>query len=368
MLALGQTALKQLDRLKHLHLELGISDDRNGSLQYVVAKLMSGKFRHDLVHTELAAPGLVTELPHEDLVVPIVGSLEDLVYLVGSTLSLKALFDHIGGEFQLAESHEVSCDEVEDLVIADLVPQFEHVLHQVVAIGVLNQEVDAADDDIGEGKLLRGKAFLEAALHDAAAVLVRSNLVAVGHACTINESSVDFKRLRSWLVGLLRLVRCLECEQESLNDMIAIGVGRQVEDVLRHQLSDGEDFIVKSCGVGTNRFNEGLNDSGSVQVHGYLNQGGEDGLDKLLEGGNWADFDQLLAKVVSELVDHDIWEDVEHDVNKACGESFNSDFVRDISFELLLDHTAACLVKGEILDFLDDVELILAQQSGQVLG
>ena len=172
VLALSQTARKQLDRLKHLHLELGISDDRNGSLQYVVAKLVCGKFRHDLVHTELAAPGLVTELPHEDLVVPIVGTLEDLVDLVGRTLSLKALFDHIGGEFQLAKSDKVSCDEVEDLLIADLILQFQNVLDQVVAIGVLNQEVDAADDHVSEGKLLGSKTLLEAALHDATAVLV----------------------------------------------------------------------------------------------------------------------------------------------------------------------------------------------------
>ena len=120
--------------------------------------------------------------------------------------------------------------------------------------------------------------------------------------------------------------------------------------------------------INSKGFNEGLDDSGSVQVHGDLNQGGEDGLDELLEGRNGAHFDQLLAKVVSKLVDHDIWEDVEHDVDKACGEVANSDFVRDISLQLLLDHTAACLIESELLDFHNDLELILAQQSLQMLG
>ena len=83
---------------------------------------------YDLVHTKLAAPGLVAELPHEDLVVPIVRAFEDLINLIGSLFRLQTLFDDIWWEFELAETHKVASDEVEDLVITELVLQFENIL------------------------------------------------------------------------------------------------------------------------------------------------------------------------------------------------------------------------------------------------
>ena len=50
--------------------------------------------------------------------------------------------------------------------------------------------MDTADDNISKGKLLRLKALLKAALHDAAAVLVGSNLITVVHAGVEDELSV----------------------------------------------------------------------------------------------------------------------------------------------------------------------------------
>ena len=76
-------------------------------------------------------------------------------------------------------------------------------MHQVVAIGVFNEEVDAADDDIGKRKLLGCKSFFEAALHNAAAMLVRADLVAVGHAGSENELGVGCKSFSAWGVTLL---------------------------------------------------------------------------------------------------------------------------------------------------------------------
>lgn len=50
---------------------------------------------YDLVHTELAASGVEAELPHEDLVVPEVRALENLLDLACSLAGLKALFNHV---------------------------------------------------------------------------------------------------------------------------------------------------------------------------------------------------------------------------------------------------------------------------------
>lgn len=89
---------------------------------------MGHKHWYDLVHTKLAASWLVAELPHEDLVVPIVRAFEDLVNLIGSLFCLQTLFYDIWREFQLAKAHKVTSNEVEDLVITKLVLQFENIL------------------------------------------------------------------------------------------------------------------------------------------------------------------------------------------------------------------------------------------------
>ena len=93
----------------------------------------------------------MAELPYEYLVIPVVGTLEDLVDLMHSLGCFEALLDHVGREFELAKSHEVACNKIQDLVIAHTILELEHVLNKIVAIWVLNQEVDPADDDICEG-------------------------------------------------------------------------------------------------------------------------------------------------------------------------------------------------------------------------
>ena len=54
----------------------------------------------------------------------------------------------------MAEADKVSRNEVQDLVVAQVVLELEDVLHQVVTKCILNQHVDAADDDISESQFL----------------------------------------------------------------------------------------------------------------------------------------------------------------------------------------------------------------------
>ena len=208
-----------------MRLELGVGDDRDCFLQHIVTKLVGDKSLHDLVHTELSAPGLVAELPNEDLVVPEVGTLEDLVNLVSSLTGLETLLDDVRGELELAEPHKVSCNKVEDLIVPHVVLQLEYVLNEVITIGVFNQVVDTTYDNVGQGQLLHLEALLEAALHHAAAVLVGADLVTVGHACPKDELCISCICLRSWAVGLLGLLRSFEGQKEGLYDMVAVGVG-----------------------------------------------------------------------------------------------------------------------------------------------
>lgn len=102
-------------------LEHGVSDDRDSLLQHIVAKLVSDQSLHNLVHTEFAAPRLVAKLPDEDLIVPEVGTLEDLINLVSSLGGFKALLDYIRRKLQLAQTHEVSSNEIQNLVVSLLI-------------------------------------------------------------------------------------------------------------------------------------------------------------------------------------------------------------------------------------------------------
>lgn len=315
VLGLRKTARKQLNGVENLHLQALVCDQGDRPLQNIVAILVVDKPGDDLSDAELATPGLVSQLPDQGLVVPVVGSLEDLVDLLGGLGCLQALFDNVRREFELAQSDEISRNEIQNLVVPKLILKLQHVLNQVVSIGVLNEEVDAADDDIGQSKLLSSEAFLKAALHDTASVLVGANLVTVGHAGAENELRVGGIGLGSCLVGLFWRVRSFEGEQEGLDHMIAIWVRRKIEDVLGHLGSQGQNFVVEILWVLAHHLNQGLDSAGSMKVHGDLDDGGEDSVDQLFEAHDGADLDKLLAKVVSELVSHDFWEDVEEYVD-----------------------------------------------------
>lgn len=76
-------------------LKLSVGQNCNCLLQNVVAKLVGDQPVYDLVHTELAASGVEAELPHEDLVIPEVRALEDLLDLARSLARLQALLNHV---------------------------------------------------------------------------------------------------------------------------------------------------------------------------------------------------------------------------------------------------------------------------------
>ena len=215
---------------------------------------------------------------------------------------------------------------------------------------------------------MRCKALLKAALHDAAAVLVRADLVAVGHACSIDELRVGSICLSALLISILRPVRCLEGQKEGLDHMVAIWVRRQVKDVLGHLSSDHQDLLVASLWRAAKHLDESLDRSCAVQVHGDLNKRVQASLDELSEAGDWRHFDELLAQVVAELVGHYVGHDVNHDVHKArCKAALVS--LNCLSLlEELLNHAAAGLVEGQDLYLFADVQLFGGQLSGQVLG
>ena len=166
--------------------------------------------------------------------------------------------------------------------------------------------MDAADDDICEGQLLRDKALFEAALHHTAAVLVRSDLIAISHTSLVDELSVGSVGLGTWAVALLRLVRRFESQQEGLDHVVTIRVSRQVKDILRHLRSYSQDLVVQGLGSLAQHFDQGLDSSCAMQIHGDLDKIVEAGVHKLLNSMDRSRLNELLAEIVSKLVGHNL--------------------------------------------------------------
>ena len=134
------------------------------------------------------------------------------------------LFNHVGGVLKLAETDEVLANQHEDLVVELLSVQLQHVLNQVVPICIFNEGGQVSDDDVCEFALLALATLLQAALHDAASVFVRSYQPAILHAGLENELSVQVKALTSNQVVILRHVRGLENAKKSLNYVVSVRI------------------------------------------------------------------------------------------------------------------------------------------------
>ena len=200
--------------------------------------------------------------------------------------------------------------------------------------------MDAADNDICEGQLLRDKALFKAALHNTAAMLVRSDLIAISHASLVDELGVGSEGLRTWAVALLRLVRRFESQQEGLDHVVAIRVGRQVKDILRHFGSNCQDLVVQGLGSLAQHFDQGLDCSSTVQIHGDLDKIVEAGVHKLLNSMDRSCLNELLAEIVSKLIGHHLRKDVGHHIHESCGEICDLEGVTRCVLKLLLDHSA----------------------------
>lgn len=131
------------DGLQDLLPELVISKDSDRPLEDIVAELVRSQALNDVAHAVGPALRAEAELASDILVIDLVRSFEDLVNLSSGLRSLQALFDHIGREFELAESGEVTRDEVENLIVKGFILHFEHVLDKIVAEWALDKDMHA---------------------------------------------------------------------------------------------------------------------------------------------------------------------------------------------------------------------------------
>ena len=105
LLQLGKHLLAVLSRLQ-LSIELfdlvkdEVSELRINNvddlLKYIVTEDMSHKFSYNPRQTNLGIARVLSEFVYDCLVVPEVGALEDVGYLIWGLSGLKAFLDHVG--------------------------------------------------------------------------------------------------------------------------------------------------------------------------------------------------------------------------------------------------------------------------------
>ena len=130
-------------------------------------------------------------------------ALEYLIDLNRSLFCLKALFDHIRREFKLTVSYEIAGYEVQNFIVSGLVVQLQDILDQIIAERVFYEQEKPLDNFVGKSKLLSSETLFQAALHNAASVLVSTNSVTVGNASVENELGVCCEFVRTFCVHLI---------------------------------------------------------------------------------------------------------------------------------------------------------------------
>ncbi len=86
--------------------------------------------------------------------------------------------------------------------------------------------------------------------------------------------------------------------------MVTIGVSRQVKDILRHLRSNSQDLVVQGLGSLAQHFDQSLDSSCAMQIHGDFDKIVEAGVHKLLNSMDRSRLNELLAEIVSKLVGH----------------------------------------------------------------
>ena len=101
-----------------------------------------------------------------------------------------------------------------------------------------------------------------------------------------------------------------------------------------------------------------------MYVHRYIHNRGKNCMNELLQCLNWAHFDQLLAKVVTKLVSHDIRQNVEHTVDDSSCEGRHPCLWSTI-LDSLLNHPTASLIECKHFNLLSDINLFFAESNNE---
>jgi hypothetical protein len=183
---------------------------------------------------------------------------------------------------------------------------------------------------------------------------VSANFPTEPHTCLEDELSVVCPCLGAFFVWVGWLVARVKWGKEGLDNMVAVHISCKFQNVWRELRNQHGYFLTKIIHVGAQYFNEGLDSSGAVDTHRNLHTRVKYWVDYLSELIYLADLDNLLAKVVSKLIHHNIAKEATHRINQSWHESW---WCLSEIFKLLLYHSAASLIVSEFVNLTYYVKL-----------
>lgn len=137
-------------------------------------------------------------------------------------------------------------------------------------------------------------------------MFVRTNLLTIQHARFEYELCVLGPNMATLNVGIWGLVTGLEWIEERLNNMVAINVGWKLKNILVQLIDKLPTVTLHVIDVGRQHLNQRLHSAGAMNTQGYGRRLCENRVDydsQLIWSTN---LDDLLAKIVAELICHSI--------------------------------------------------------------
>ena len=154
--------------------------------------------------------------------------------------------------------------------------------------------------------------------------------------------------------------------------MVAVRVQSELHTEAGHLFTHQQKLIMHLSGVLPGHFDEGLNSARTVHVDCDIDHMGSHSRYELLEGVDGSRLNEPLNKVVTKLIGHYVGHDLESEKveDNATGQwAALMDFLGSLKElgEPLLDHPAASLIEGKLINLLADVELFAIELNGQPL-
>jgi len=152
VLDLHQRGLHALNCHQEFFFEKLVAHRPEGSLQDVVAELVVDQFLDNKGSSGFGVLAFGAKFLQNLAVVLLEGAFENLfeVAALSALAGFDALFDDIAGELELAEPDEVLGDLADDSFVFVLVVELEHVLDEIVAVGVFNELDLVFNNEVGQ--------------------------------------------------------------------------------------------------------------------------------------------------------------------------------------------------------------------------
>ena len=168
--------------------------------------------------------GIEPERVNQSLVFPLVFAFKQQFEVAVALLGLETLFDHVGREFEFAQAKEVTGNKLVDLPVELSVLDLQDILHQVVSVLVLYKTGHLLDNDIRQSELLVEQSLLKTPLHDAASLLVCTDLQRILHAGIENKIGELAKLLGAGSVFIFGAFSGAELGDECLDYVVTVYV------------------------------------------------------------------------------------------------------------------------------------------------